>query len=255
MIDLEKINFFGFILMRISAFVIFNPILGRANLPALVKGVFIICITVFTYSYLPYTPIAVGSTPEYMMMLIKEALMGVAVGFIVNIFSSVVIGGCEIIDMQMGLGMAKTYDPQSNIQVGVTSSIYTALFMLIFFGMGCHINLIEIILKSYEIVPYGDIVFFTTDIADNILGLCIDSIELSIRFAMPILSMELLLEMGVGLLMKAVPQINVFVVNIQLKLVLGMLIMIAAMPVFSNFLSKLIDLMFGSITNILQIMT
>ncbi len=254
MIDLDKISFFGFILMRISACVLFNPIFGRTNLPALVKTIFIICISIFAYYYIPYTPIEITSTAEYMVLLLKEALLGFAIGFIVNIFASIVIGGCEIIDMQIGLGMAKMYDPQSNIQIGVTANMYNAMFILIFFAMGCHLNLIEIFLKSYEVAPYGNLVFFTTDIAQNVLILCIDAIEMCVRFAIPILAVELFLEMGVGLLMRAVPQINVFVVNIQLKLVLGIITMIVALPTFADFFARTIDLMFSAVNNIIRMM-
>lgn len=219
------------------------------------KTVFIMSIAVFVYYYVPYSPIEIGSALEYMVLLLKETLMGFTVGFVVNIFVSVVTGGCEIIDMQLGLGMAKMYDPQSNIQIGITSNMYNAMFMLIFFAMGCHLNLIDIFLNSYNIAPYGNVTFFTTDIAKNILMICADSIEMSVRFAIPILAVELFLEMGIGLLMRAVPQINVFIVNIQLKLILGLLIMIAALPVFTDFLSRIIDLMFSAAVNILQLMT
>lgn len=254
MIDLNKISFFGFLLMRISGFIFFNPILGRRNMPTLVKGFFIMCITVFAYYYVPYEPVEIGSAAEYMVLLAKEALAGLAIGFVVNAFVSVVIGACEIIDMQMGLGMAKMYDPQSNIQLGITANMFNALFMLIFFAMGCHINLIEIFLSSYSVMPYGNVVFFTQDIAKDIVIICINSVEMCVRFALPVLATELFMEIGVGLLMKAVPQINVFIVNIQLKLIVGLILLIAALPIFTDFLSRVIDLMFSAAENILRLM-
>lgn len=252
--DLDRISFFGFILMRISGFIMFNPILIRRNVPGMIKGVFIMCITVFAYYYIPYTPVEISGALEYMVLLAKEALAGLAIGFVCNIFASVVIGACEIIDNQMGLGMAKMYDPQSNIQIGVTSNMYNTLFMLIFFSMGCHLNLIDIFLSSYKIIPYGNVSFFTTDLVKDIMIICINSIEMSVRFALPILAVELFMEMGVGLLMKAVPQINVFIVNIQLKLVLGLIMMIVALPMFSDFLTRIIDMMFSAAMNILKLM-
>jgi flagellar biosynthetic protein FliR len=171
------------------------------------------------------------------------------------VFSSIVIGGGEIIDMQMGLGMSKIYDPQSNIQLGITANMYNALFIFVFFAMGCHLNLIEIFMSSYKIVPYGNAVFFTTDLAQNILTLCMNSVEMSIRFALPIMAVELFLEMGIGLLMKAVPQINVFTINIQLKLVLGLFMMIVALPMFTDFLSRISTLMLSAATNIINLLT
>lgn len=241
--------------MRISGFILFNPILGRRNIPAWVKGAFIICLAIFTYYYVPYTPVEIGTAGEYMVLLAKEALAGFAVGFIVNIFASIVIGACEIIDMQIGLGMAKMYDPQSNIQLGITANMFNALFILVFFAMGCHINMIKIFLESYNVMPYGNVVFFTNDIAKNMIIVAINSIEMCIRFALPIMAAELFLEMGVGLLMKAVPQINVFVVNIQLKLVLGMFLILSAIPMFTGYMSNVIGLMFSTIENFLRLMT
>ncbi len=77
---------------------------------------------------------------------------------------------------------------------------------------------------------------------------------LSLKLAMPVIAVEIILESGIGILMKAIPQIQVFSVNVQLKILAGLLLMIALIPVFATFIDKTITLMFDTMRNSLSML-
>lgn len=254
MINIENINFFGLILMRMAGCILFNPITGRTNLPVWIKAMLIFVLSIMIYFVSPAPDIEILTSIEYMVLLIKEILLGFIIGHIITLFTSIVITAGEIMDMEIGIGMAKVFDPQTNLQIGLTSSFYNMLFMFTFFLTDCHLNLVEIFLTSYKVIPYGETVFFSTEIYKNMLEIAMQSIALGVKFVMPIIAIELMLEVGVGVLMKAVPQINVFVINIQLKLIVGLIMMIILLPVSSSFIQRLIELMFEAISKLISFM-
>ncbi|MEG1779380.1 MAG: flagellar biosynthetic protein FliR, partial [Oscillospiraceae bacterium] len=219
-ITMENITGIVFILARMSGCIFLNPIFGRRNVPAIVKASIVMVLTLLFYSYSPLKIAPIGTVLEYTVLLLKEFAVGYTIGFIMYIFSSIIILGGEMIDFQIGISMAKVFDAQSNMSVALSATFYNIIYMFLFFAGNAHLTLIKIMLNSSKIVPYGN-VLFGQDIAIYIVNLFCESTVLAMKFAMPIIGIGFMIEIGVGILMKIIPQINIFVVNIQLKLLVG----------------------------------
>ena len=114
MLGMENILLFSLIIMRISGFILFNPILGRRNIPGLVRSGIIIALSMIILTTKQYPPVEVQTTIEYAVLLLKEFFAGYVLGLVVNLFLYIIILAGETIDHQMGLSMAKIYDIQSN---------------------------------------------------------------------------------------------------------------------------------------------
>jgi flagellar biosynthetic protein FliR len=234
------------IIMRLSGCILLNPIFGKKNIPAIFKIGLTLFISYFVYSAIPLQDIAVGSTVELIVSLMKEFVLGYIFGYIIQLFISVMIMAGEMIDSQMGISMAKIYDPQSNTSVAVSASLLNVMFMLIFFSMNAHLTLIQVFCFSFKVIPLGKAVFnadFFLQLTDMFGYMLIYAMKLSI----PILAAELITEIGVGIIMKAVPQIDIFTVNLQLKIILGFTVMLILVPPFASFLERLVLLMFDKI--------
>ncbi|WP_251388168.1 flagellar biosynthetic protein FliR [Mediterraneibacter agrestimuris] len=245
-----QITLFSLILMRMSGFILLNPILGRKNIPVQVKTGIIFVLTLTVYSFSSGEAFDISSPLEYGFLLLKEFAAGYVVGFVTELFFFVITFAGFIMDFQMGLSMSTVYDPQSNAQLPVSGSLLQTFYLMLFFAVDGHLALLKILLSSAEIIPYGGILL-TQDLAAKMIDLFSECVLMGVKFAFPILAAEFLMEMGVGILNKIVPQINVFVINIQLKITVGLTLLVFLISPIGEFLSNLVTVMIKSIQEIL----
>ena len=233
--DWRALTLFLLVLARMSGVVLFNPILGRQSIPGVVKSGFILLLSITAYTMTDYLPEAPGSILETLVLLGLELFLGYVLGLVMNLFFYVPLLGGETIDMQMGMSMGRTYDPSSQTSTTVTASLLNLLLMLLFFAANGHQTLLRIILVSGRIVPFGAAAF-GQELYGAMVELFINCTILGIKLCMPILAAELLGQMGMGILMKVIPQINVFAINIELKVIIGLGLLFLMLVPFSEFL-------------------
>ena len=250
---LTQVDVFAFVLMRMSGMILLNPLLGRRNFPNLFKAGVVLAFSILVYTYTDIDMTVPDSFPEYVLLLLKELLCGAAMSMVVNIFVYVISFAGEQMDMQMGLSMASVYDPGSNISMSTSGTFYNITFIVIFFSTNAHLNMIRLFLDSAQIVPYGQVVI-NSGLTDVMTDLFCQATVLGMKMALPVLFMELMLEIAVGTMMKAVPQIDVFVVNIQLKMLLGILIIYVTFQPMADFIEKVVDTMFQGLQTVLGTM-
>jgi flagellar biosynthetic protein FliR len=251
--DIEQMMLFSLIFMRMSGFILLNPILGRKNIPAKMKGGMVIVLTLMIYSFSSaQVPEPVNSI-EYAVILIKEFAMGYVIGFVMELFFLVITFAGSIIDAQMGLSMSTVYDPQSNAQIALSGSIYHTYFMLLFFAVDGHLALFKLLITSADVVPYGQVVF-GTQVSWAVLEIFIQCIVMGVKFAFPIMAIQFLTEIAVGILMKIIPQINVFVINIQAKIIIGLLMLMFLFSPMSEYLGDIISQMLLTVQSTIRLL-
>ena len=135
----------------------------------------------------------------------------------------------------MGMTMAQIYDASSQANMSVTASLLNILFFLNFFAENGHYTLMRILLGSAEILPFGTAVLGEAA-ASYVAEVFFSSMLLAVKMALPILAAELLGELGMGILMKAIPQINAFVINMELKVIIGLILLFLFLTPLSEFL-------------------
>lgn len=241
---------FTLILMRMSGFVFLNPVLGRKSIPALFKTglVFVLAIAVFPTAQA--SDVDISNSIVYGILLLKEFALGYLLGFVMQLFDMIVTYGGAVIDFQMGLSMSTVYDAQNGTQIALTGNILQIYYLLLFFAVNGHLALIKIIAQSGRVVPYSAL-SFGTESAGAIVDIFVQSSVLVVKLAFPIIAFELLMEVGTGLLMRIIPQINLFVVSIQLRVALGVLLMMFLISPMGDYLGKLITDMLQSVQDIL----
>lgn len=245
-----QLTLFSLIMMRMSGFILLNPIYGRSNIPMRLKAGLIFVLTLVVYTNSAGEAFEAVSTFEFGFLLIKEFVAGYIIGYVMQLFFFIISFSGYIIDYQMGLSMATVYDPQSNSQMAVTGSVLQTWFMLMFFAVDGHLALMKIMLTSAEIVPYGGILI-TQGLAVRMIEIFLECVELGIRFSIPIIAAEMLVEVGIGILNKAVPQISVFVINIQIKLIVGLGLLFIMFSPIGEYLNKIMTNMMKTVQGIL----
>ncbi len=119
--------------VRMSGCILFNPILGRKNIPTVARVAFSLMLTIFTYPFIPQQTLHISSPVVFVVCAVKELLIGFAVGVLIQMIMSVFIMAGEQMDMQIGISMSKIYDPQSNISMPLSASLINAMFHPDFF--------------------------------------------------------------------------------------------------------------------------
>lgn len=220
--DWTQLFLFELIVMRMTGFILFNPILGRTNVPGLVRAGFILVLSVAVYSAGDAAAVTVpANVVGFAVPMLLELLVGFVLSFVIRLFLTIVQMGGEFIDAQMGMTMAQIYDASSQVNMTVTGSILNILVVLDFFAENGHYTLLRILVSSGELLPYGTAAFGQS-VASLVVEIFLSCIVLAVKLALPILAAELLGEIGMGILMKAIPQINAFVINIELKVIIGL---------------------------------
>jgi len=237
MIDWGALTLFLYIAMRMSGFILFNPILGRSTFPGLFRIGFIMTLSVAVYSAYGGAAEAPPAMLEYVVRLLLELGIGFAVGMMMRFFLYIPEQAGEIIDTQMGMSMAKNYDPSAHSSLTTTATILNLLMVLLFFAANGHLTLLRLMLTSGEIVPFGTAAF-GADMAEHMAELFLECTLLSVKLSLPILAAELMGQVGMGILMKAIPQINVFAINIELKVLIGLLLLLFLLAPISDFLME-----------------
>lgn len=252
MVDWAQLYLFELIFMRMSGFLLFNPLLGRSNLPAMVKTGMALVLSILVFGTAGTGVPQPDTLVELAFRLLLELGIGLVLGFVMRVVFSVVQIGGEVIDTQMGMTMAQIYDASSQANLSVTASLLNILLILDFFAENGHYTLMRLLTTSGELVPYG-----AAALGDGVYAYVIElflaCMLLAVKLAMPILAAELLGEVGMGVLMKAIPQINAFVINIELKVIIGLLLFFLLLTPINEFLLELEGGMLSELGRILRL--
>lgn len=239
------------VLARVTGIFSFNPILSRRGVPNVIKAgaSFVLAIVMTTAGDYSYYQMPSGLLP-FVFDFAKELLIGAILGFFTNLILQVFNLAGETVDMQIGLSMGRAYDPTFG-NAGLTTQFYSYWFILYFFAVGAHESYIKLFAASYDSIPIG-YDSFNLNILYVIPRYFQSVMELGLKLSMPIIITELLTEFCIGVLMKAVPTIHVFVLNIQLKMIVGFVVLAASCGVVGEFIEMLMGLLFENLNSLVE---
>lgn len=253
MIDEGALTLFLLITARMSGMVAFNPLLNRTNLTNYFRGGFILVMSAFTYSVVGGRVEVPSGLLTLAGAILLEVMLGFVLGMVVQFFFYIPQLAGLVIDTQMGMTMNQVYDATARSRVSVTGTMLNTLMMLLFFAGNGHHTLLRIILTSGEIVGYGGM-SIGNDVTNLALELFMECTILAVKLCMPILAAELIGQLGMGVLMKVIPQINVFSINLELKILVGLSLLLILMYPFSEYLLDIERQMLNSLDDFLKLM-
>ena len=246
----DNVAVYVLVLARVSGIFTFNPIFARNSVPNTIKtgASLMLALVMAAAGDFDYT------IPEQLLPFVfdlaKELLVGAVLGFLVNLMLQVFSMAGEVTDMQLGLSMAKSYDPTFG-SAGLTTSYYSYWFILYFFAVGGHRSYIQLFSISFDAIPIG-YDSFNINIPYILVTYFETVLTLAMKLAMPFIAASLITEFCLGVLMKAVPSIHVFSLNIQLKLMVGLVVLAACSGVVSDFMENIMDVLFANLNGIVE---
>lgn len=255
--DFPNLNFaefenFLFVFFRVGAIITFAPILGSSQIPSTLK---IGLIFIFSIAVFPLVKDLPMPQPrgifELAVYLISDAAIGLAIAFATRlVFTAVQVAG-TVIDFQMGFGVVNVIDPQTQSQVSITAQFQNILVILIFLAADAHHFIIQAIVQSFhEINPH--LVGFSSMTASYVLELFTATFVVAVKIAAPTMAILFFLSVGLGLVARTVPQMNVFIVGFPLQIGVGLLMIGLSLSFFSIIIQEQIAQLPAQLLNMMR---
>lgn len=219
----EDLEFFLLILVRIASFVFVAPFFATNNVPRRVKAVFSIILSYIIFKTLPVHEVPDYSTVfGYTSIVLKEAIAGLIIGLGASICMSIVQFAGKIADMEIGLSMVQLIDPLTRESTGFMGSMYQYALVLIMLITDFHHYFIRSIVDTFALIPVGGPKFQSDRIVSAMVEFLGDYVSIAFRMCLPIVAAMLLLNAVLGIMAKTAPQMNMFAVGIQIKVLAGL---------------------------------
>ncbi len=251
-IIIDNLYVYVLVFVRIGALIGFNPMLTRKGVPAMVRTGIVFFTTLLLAPLVP-VPQKLGSL-ELAVGIAAEIAVGLVLGYIFNIFFYMLAYVGDILDMQFGLSMAKVMDPGTGVQSAFTGTLINLVYLAYFFVTNSHLVLIKLAIDSYDLIPAGAANINLQAAASFGIDVFISVFSLAVRLAFPFVAAEFILEMGMGILMKLIPQIHVFVINMQFKILLAIVMLFALASPITVFVENYIIVMFDNLGEALKVL-
>ncbi|SMO59122.1 flagellar biosynthetic protein FliR [Fodinibius sediminis] len=237
----------GFLIfVRVSALVGSAPFFSNGSIPVRVKIFFAIVLTVMLYPIVPIqgagVPVDV-STLELVILIIKELLVGTAMGLVGQIiFAGLQMGG-ELMSVNVGLSFASVVDPVNQSQGSIISQLFGLLGILVFIGIGGDTLYIQALARSFDIVPIGG--GHIAMAGPSFIQMATYLFVVGVQMAAPFMIVLFLLDLSFAIFARIMPQANIFFIALPLKLGIGIILLILILPytpaAFDQFFQKLWD--------------
>lgn len=238
--SLYTFEYFLMILVRVASFIFIAPFFGMTNTPNRVKTGLSAMIAIIIYQMiLPKNPLEYSGVIEFAIIVLKEGITGLLIGFAANICNSIILFSGKLIDMEIGLAMMNVFDPTSREQVAISGMLYNYLIMLLLIVTDMHHYILRAFIDAYEVIPINGTVFQWDHLMGSMGMFITDLMVIGFRIVLPIFATSMILNCILGVMAKVAPQMNMFAVGIQLKLLLGLAIMfvtIGLLPDVANFI-------------------
>ncbi len=228
---------------RIAAMLAIAPVFGARMVPVRVRLVIALLLTWLVIPLLPPVPALDPLSAAGVLVTVQQLVIGLAIGFSLQlVFATLIIAG-QTIAMGMGLGFAQMVDPQNGINVPVIGQYYVVIATLLFLAMNGHLALIHILVDSFQTLPVG-VEALTREDLHAIAYWGARMFADAVMVALPAVASILLVNLGFGVVSRSAPQLNIFGVGFPVTLTLGFVILIFAI---SSLLPQMQHLMDGAL--------
>lgn len=251
----REVIIFALVLSRVAGIFAALPVFGGTTLSLRIKVVIVIMITLACYPGLAITPPPAMPSDAFALGLLagREIMVGVTLSFITKVIFSAVEFSGQIIGLQMGFTMSSILDPALGHQVQIMSVMQTLLATLMFLAMNIHHLFIHTIADSFRIIPLGGW-HLNSDIISFLIKCTADILVLGVRLAAPVMVALLLTSVTLGIMARAFPQMNVFMVSMPLNIGIGFVVLGITLPIFFHVLEMSFGAVHGQIETLFRMM-
>lgn len=222
-----------FLAVRAGAAMVAAPIFGAMGVPAQLRVGLGIAMAFFIEAWIPVPPLPDLLSIAGMLALMQEAVIGLALGFVLQVAFSVPLIAAEQIAGTMGLAIATSVDPSSGAQSGVVGQVFSVLMIFVFIALGAHLLWLELVIESYRMIPPGSS-WISAETGRSIVAFAGLGFATAAAMALPIVLVLLLVQLATGVLSRSAPALNLFALGLPAGVFAGLAALIIALPILTE---------------------
>lgn len=227
-----------FAMTRIGAALLAAPLFGAASVPFQLRVILAGAIAALVITWTPMTaPPALFTLPG-MIACLKEVLVGLALGFVLQLSFAAPIMAAEVIGGSMGMSLAATVDPNTGAHSPVLAQFFSVLMTLTFLGLGAHLAWIGLLVESYKVFPPGG-AWLGIGAIHTLLGFTADMFAAAVAIALPVALVLLVVQVTTGIVSRSAPSLNLFALGLPAGILAGLAALIAAVPLLGDRFAEL----------------
>ena len=245
---------FLLIFARITGTLTSAPVFGSKAIPVIARVGLAILLSLFL---LPMSTLAAHRQPTSVILvawwLMIELIYGLSAGFVASLFMQSVQMAGQLIDMQIGFGMVNVFDPQFGQQVPLVGNFKFLMAMSVFLALQGHHMIISAMAENFRAVPLG-VQLQLDNAAEFMINAVANMFVMALKISLPVMGTVLMTDVALGILARIMPQMNVFVVGITGKLLVGLFMLFLILPFYVSFLEVGFEGVYRDFTLILEIL-
>lgn len=237
--SLETLEVFLLILVRVSCFFVVAPFFGMNHVPSRVKIGLAFFVSLLLFGFVDQSHIEYTGVMGYAVIVLKEGITGLLIGLAANVCNSIILFAGNIIDMDIGLSMATEFDPINNTQVTITGNLYNYFILLLLVVTDMHHFILQAFVDAFTVIPINGQVFDWDHLVASYTKYMGDMFVIAFRIFLPVFACIMILNCILGIMAKVAPQMNMFAVGMQMKVLVGFLVLlitIGLLPSVANFI-------------------
>ncbi|MDH7481920.1 MAG: flagellar biosynthetic protein FliR [Armatimonadota bacterium] len=228
--SIERLEAFILILSRTAGIFAITPLFGSNQVPLQIRIAMAVGLAIVFVPLYRLNGVLASDALQMALLIGKETLVGLVIGFVATLVLTTVQIAGEFVDMQSGFSFASMVDPVNGTHTAVVARLHYLIAGLLFFVTNAHHVMIQGLADSFSLVPIGQLVI-NSAVANGVMDLFVHLFMVAIRIAMPVLSAVFLADISLALIARAVPQMNVLIVGFPLKIGVGLVGILVALPV------------------------
>jgi flagellar biosynthetic protein FliR len=242
------------VMARILAFFLVLPVFSGANITPMVKIGLAASVSLIIFVSGRVTSVVYQPTVlDFVMVFISEFMVGFLSGFVISLIFSLILLAGQLIDFQIGFSMVSVFDPVSQVQVPIVGNLFNLTMTAMLVQSGGLRGLIGALFFSYDRLPIGGaFIIGNGKLMYMLLDMLMNFMMVAVQIAMPIMGALLVIDMSMGLLVKAAPQMNIFVVGMPIKLLSGLILLGLLSPLLSDIYKIIFDLAYQALLETLR---
>ena len=231
---------------RIAAFFMAAPIFGTQLVSGRIRLALAFLMTVALAPNLPVMPVFDALSLPALILVLQQVLIGVAMGFSLQLLLQLFVVAGQLIAMHMGLGFASMVDPSNGVTVTVLSQFHLMMMTLLFISMNGHLAMIEVLAESFTTLPVGGL-FISNNALWALASMGGWMFASALLLALPAVAALMIFNLSLGVVTRAAPQLNIFALGFPTMLLMGLCILLITMngylPLFDRFTREALDMM------------
>jgi flagellar biosynthetic protein FliR len=227
-----------FVMTRIGAAMLAAPFFGAASVPPQVRVIATGALAVLVCAWTPVTAPPALFSAAGVMMALGEILIGLSLGFVLQLSFAAPILAAEIIGGTMGMSLASTVDPHSGAHSPALGQYFAVVLTLVFLALGCHLQWMSLLVESYRVFPPGQ-TWLGPERFHEIAGFAGAMFATAIAIALPVTLLLLLVQVLAGVLSRSAPALNLFALGLPAGVLAGLAALIASAPLLTDQMAQL----------------